>query len=86
MEQRACGATVQQDGSFLASTYEQNDGLPPGNYAACLFWLEVPQGGGMMVDRLLGKFMDPSDPIIVFDVSTTAVDLGEIRLKTSTPR
>lgn len=80
--QRASSATVYEDGSFMVSTYEKDDGMPPGKYAACIFWLEVPSGGGMMVDRLRGKFMDPNDPIIVFDVSSPGIDLGELRLET----
>lgn len=81
--QRSSGALVKEDGSFKASTFDQEDGLPPGKYDAYLFWLEIPKDGGMMIDRLQGRFMDPSKPIVSFEVSKANIHIGTIQLSTA---
>lgn len=84
--QRNSGALVKEDGSFKASTFDQEDGMPPGKYAAYLFWLEAPKDGGMMIDRLHGRFMDSRKPIVSFEISKADIDLGTIQLTAASVR
>lgn len=50
-------STVTDDkGNFVFTTYEANDGLPPGSYTLTFSW---PEPGLVPKDRLKGAFTNP---------------------------
>ncbi|MCI0463474.1 MAG: hypothetical protein L0Z62_41580 [Gemmataceae bacterium] len=56
-------AKVEADGSFALTTYENQDGAPPGEYAVSLYWPEAHKGKGpppiIPPDRLGGRYSNP---------------------------
>lgn len=78
--QRSAAATVQSDGTFQASYYDSNDGAPPGKYKLMILWLTVPEGGGLPVDRLRGKYCDPKRFHHEIEVREQENPLGVIEL------
>lgn len=49
-----------EDGKFWLTTYENNDGAPPGRYRVTINWPERKAGGGPPADRLKGRYADVS--------------------------
>ncbi len=81
-QMREPGAITEKDGKFTMSYKGVHDGVPPGKYLLLAFWLEQPEGGGMMQDRLQGKYMNLDEPIRKISVSEQAIDLGVIEIET----
>jgi hypothetical protein len=52
-------AKTGADGSFELTTYENNDGAPPGEYAVTIRWEENTAVEGELVDRLKGRYANP---------------------------
>jgi hypothetical protein len=69
-------AIVKEDGSFAGSFYDNEDGVPAGEYKLLLVWMQTPPEGGMPQDRLRGQFLDPAKR-----VATVTVIAGENRLE-----
>jgi hypothetical protein len=63
-------AAVKEDGSFRPTTYEPEDGLPEGDYAVTIIWLEESKPSALgdrevraiPRDRLKGRYGDPINP------------------------
>ena len=58
-------AITDENGEYWVSTYDANDGAPPGDYAVTAAW---PMGEGLQVrsdgpDHLRGRYSDPAKPI-----------------------
>lgn len=76
---------TDNDGAFSLSTYEQGDGVPPGEYRLTFFWgkfnpISVSFSGP---DQLKKRYDTPAKSPIQFSApDTTPVDLGEISLTT----
>jgi hypothetical protein len=75
--------TVQADGSFKLSTYADDDGAPEGEYGVTVVWKESQQkfgeDRGAGVDRLGGRYADPSNPRL--KATVRAGQAGPIRLE-----
>jgi hypothetical protein len=61
----APSAVTDANGEFRLQSYQPGDGAPAGEYAATFEWLQDvnksdPVDGPRMVDRLQGKFNNPS--------------------------
>lgn len=75
-----------EDGKFAISTYEQGDGLPPGDYTLTFLWgkldLISTQYGGP--DQLKGRYSDPETSEFVVSVveGLPETDIGKIELTT----
>ena len=80
-QMREPGAITEKDGRFTMSYKGVHDGVPPGEYLLLAFWLEQPEGGGMMHDRLQGKYMNLDEPIRKISVAEQAIDLGKIEIE-----
>jgi hypothetical protein len=79
-------AMTDVDGTFAASTYEQGDGVIPGDYAVTFEWLRYNfiQNSYGGPDKLGNKYSDPAKSEIKFTVTGDeeegGIDLGTIRL------
>jgi hypothetical protein len=85
-------ATTEEDGTFQLSSYEQNDGAPPGEYAATIQWFQpaaspangrpaLPAGFAPPSDRLRGKFKDPRNSPWKITISEGENDLQPIEIQ-----
>jgi len=76
---------TDNEGAFSLSTYEQGDGVPPGDYRLTFFWgkfnpISVSFSGP---DQLKKRYDTPEKSPVPFTVSDNKpVDLGEISLTT----
>jgi hypothetical protein len=73
------------DGRFAINTYEQGDGVPPGDYVLTFMWgkmnLMSMQYGGP--DKFNGKYSDPkTSEFVIGVVEGLPTDLGTIELTT----
>lgn len=75
---------VRTDGSFELSTYGESDGAPAGNYTVLITWT---QGAGaeesedtQMIDRLKGKYKDPTSSKLKATVNSGPTEVPPIRL------
>lgn len=74
-----------ENGLFELSTYEQGDGIPPGDYVLTFQWgkvnlVSMSYGGP---DRLKGKYANPEkSPFKVTVTGDDPVDLGTLELTT----
>ena len=66
-------ATTKEDGTFVLTTYNENDGAPEGEYGITLVWNQKAkdqkfslnsEGGGGGVDKFGGRYGDPGKPKI----------------------
>jgi hypothetical protein len=75
---------TDESGHFSASTYDQGDGVPAGDYTVTFEWGELNKFSMQYSgDKLKGKYSDPEKTehrITVTDGSST--DMGRIELKT----
>jgi hypothetical protein len=63
-------AAVKEGGSFRPTTFEPEDGLPEGDYAVTIIWLEEGKPSALgdreeraiPKDRLKGRYGDPNNP------------------------
>lgn len=76
-------AIVEADGTFRGSFAKEGDGVPAGEYELLVYWMTVPEGGGLPVDRLQGKFADPKKPVakIVIHEGANEIPLIELSSK-----
>lgn len=79
-------ALTDADGTFAASTYEQGDGLAPGEYAITFEWKKFDRlsNGYSGPDRLGGQYSDPEKS--EFKVTVTGdeekpIEIGPYELK-----
>ncbi|GAA4420514.1 hypothetical protein [Bremerella cremea] len=73
------------DGSFHLSTYEDGDGVPPGNYALTFYWGEfkVIQGSYGGPDKLKNRYAkSDKSPIRLAVDGSGPVEMGTIDLTT----
>ena len=73
-------ATTDPDGRFVLSTFAENDGALPGEYAITIVWPSQDskssklslssQGGAGGVDQLKGKYGNPSKPLLKATISS----------------
>jgi len=77
-------AQVRADGSFEVGTYTDNDGAPAGQYTVLITWT---QGAGtedsedtQMIDRLKGRYSDPTTSKLKATVSSGPTEIPPIRL------
>ncbi|MBL9166006.1 MAG: hypothetical protein JNL18_25010 [Planctomycetaceae bacterium] len=77
---RTAAASVKDDGSFAASFYGVEDGVPAGEYRLLILWMAPPPGGGLPVDRLNGRFADPARPVRTVKIVQGETHLGPIDL------
>jgi hypothetical protein len=78
-------AYTEADGKFSFTTYEQNDGVPPGEYTVLFYWgdmnLVTKQYGGP--DKLKNKYREPGKSPVKLKVEEgKPTDLGRIELTT----
>jgi hypothetical protein len=83
MRAAACPhATVEADGSFRLTTYETEDGAPPGEYGLTLRWpLPPPPGKEEGPDRFQGRYADPARPLRQVRISANNNELAPIQLE-----
>ncbi|TWU45681.1 hypothetical protein Q31b_08570 [Novipirellula aureliae] len=76
-------ATTLDDGSFQISTYELNDGVPPGVYKATFAWGQFDLMSRTQVgDRLDGRYASADDSTIEWTIDGgSPVDVGIIKLR-----
>jgi hypothetical protein len=85
-------ATTKADGTFQLSSYEQNDGAPPGEYSATIQWFQssaapangrpaLPAGFVPPSDRFQGKFKDPRNSPWKMTISEGENDLKPIEIQ-----
>jgi hypothetical protein len=83
--------TTKEDGTFQLSSYEQDDGAPPGEYTATVQWFQqsaapanggpaLPAGFAPPTDRLQGKFKDPRNSPWKITISEGENDLKPIEI------
>lgn len=73
---------VRDDGTFSLSTYEQEDGAPPGEYAVTVRWPEdVTDMAAAMLDRLGGAYSNEerSEWKVTIEPGKTELPLIEIK-------
>ena len=75
-------AIVREDGSFAASFYGIEDGVPQGEYALLVLWMVPPPEGGLPQDRLEGRFSNPAHPVRTVKLEPGGTNLGRIDLNT----
>ena len=76
-------AIVREDGTFSVSFFEKDDGIPVGVYDVLVYWLDIPPGGGLPRDRLMGRFCNQSNPVSQVTIVEGSNRLAPIRLTTS---
>jgi hypothetical protein len=74
---------VAADGSFQLTTYEANDGAPPGEYFITVYWPEPGRDDDVTVhpDRLGGRYADPKSTPLTRTIPDRGVDLERFDLK-----
>jgi hypothetical protein len=77
-------AIAHPDGGFEIATYQQGDGVPPGDYVLTFNWqafnaISMSYGGP---DKFNGRYNDPKSSTVKFTVKDRPVDLGTIELST----
>jgi hypothetical protein len=60
--------TVAEDGSFQLTSYKTDDGAPAGEYAVTVKWMLPLPGKEEEADKLDGKYADPKNPVLRFEV------------------
>jgi hypothetical protein len=80
------GTECDPEGNFEISTYQQGDGVPPGDYVLTFTWQEfnMMQRQYTGKDKLNGRYSDPKSPTAqkVSVKEGTPTDLGVIALTT----
>jgi len=74
---------TKTDGTFEVATYEQKDGVPPGDYVLVFTSREFNvMSRDYGPDKFNGRYSDPKKSDFKFTVKDKPVDLGEIKLTT----
>ncbi|MCA9072950.1 MAG: carboxypeptidase regulatory-like domain-containing protein, partial [Planctomycetaceae bacterium] len=74
---------VLDDGSFLLSTYETNDGAPVGDYVVTVFWAKNPDAIEPSPDRLQNRYVNPKTSKIRVRIDEGENTLPPIELNTT---
>lgn len=76
-------AYTQPDGSFVISTYEKGDGVPPGDYKLTFQWGKYNLFNGQYTgDKFEGKYEDIESSEFAINVVSDPIDMGTIELTT----
>ncbi|MCC9606970.1 hypothetical protein LOC68_15190 [Blastopirellula sp. JC732] len=78
-------ALTGPDGAFQLSTYQDGDGVPPGDYSLTFFWgkYNAISAGFVGPDRLKNRYMKPEkSPIKLSIADDQPIDMGTIALTT----
>lgn len=71
------------DGTFVISTYERGDGVPPGEYKLTFQWGKYNLFNGQYSgDKFEGKYSDVETSEFAISVVDEAIDMGTIALTT----
>lgn len=81
MSGRMPTAIVRHDGSFSFSYLGAEDGAPAGKYSVLVMWMVTPRDGGLPVDRLGLRHINPNQPVAQVVVLPGSNHLPPIRLK-----
>jgi hypothetical protein len=77
-------AQVRADGSFEVGTYADNDGAPAGQYTVLITWTQGANSEDsedtQMIDRLKGRYSDPTKSQLKATVNSGPTELPPIRL------
>lgn len=77
-------AQVQADGSFELGTYADNDGAPAGQYTVLITWTQGANSeeseDTQQIDRLKGRYSDPTTSNLKATVNSSPTELAPIRL------
>lgn len=73
---------VAADGSFRMTTYQTNDGAPPGTYVVTVYWAQDPESLEPSPDRLQQRFLNPALSKIPVVINASATELTPIELQT----
>ena len=80
---------VDQDGAFKLTTYNLNDGAPPGNYAATVIWMKETEYRGVVesveevpssVNLLPARYADPKASKLRVEIKEGANQLEPFHL------
>lgn len=72
-------ATVDAEGNFALTTYQEGDGAPAGEYQVTILWFDNPESNSPW-DKLGGRFTDPARSDIRVTVGPEQNTLEPIRL------
>lgn len=72
-------ATVDAQGNFVLTTYQQGDGAPAGEYQVAILWFEDPDSSSPW-DKLGSRFADPTRSEIRLSVGPEQDELEPIRI------
>lgn len=78
-------ALTNPDGEFVLSTYQEGDGVPPGDYSLTFFWgkYNAISAGFVGPDRLKNRYVKPNKtPITLSVADDQPIDMGTIALTT----
>lgn len=76
-----------EDGSFRMGTYDKEDGAPEGQYKVTITWetpapnAERTDGEALTVDRLAGKYADPTASAFAVTIAAPETELPRLDLK-----
>lgn len=74
---------VKEDGTFVVSTFDIEDGAPAGEYAVTVFWPQFPSRDDPGDDRMRGKFALPAKPSTTVIITEGDNTLAPIELRAS---
>jgi hypothetical protein len=78
-------AQVQTDGTFQLETYGDKDGAPAGDYKVLITWTQGANSEEIedtqMVDRLKGRYSDPSKSTLQAKVNAAPNELAPFKLQ-----
>lgn len=72
-------ATVEADGTFHVTTYQEGDGAPAGNYNVAVMWFG--KNGDATADRLGGAYARPDQSDVRVTISIGDAELEPIEIK-----
>lgn len=76
--QSDCWGVVQEDGSYVLTTYEPGDGAPEGDYAWMIRW--PPNLMAYSSDRLGEQFWDPENPYMTVTIERGRNQIDPVEL------
>lgn len=72
-------ATVEPDGQFSVTTYQDGDGIPTGSYDVTVLWFDDPDATTPH-DRLGGRYATPDQAGIQVTVDESATEIAPITI------
>lgn len=73
-------ATVQSDGQFSITTYQEGDGIPTGTYDVAVLWFDDPDASNPH-DKLGGRYASPDRADIQITVNEDLTELPPIEIE-----